>query len=411
MEHTYQLIAVSNPARQYTPQTVAALLQLPNTRVVYLTAFWWLPQRFFWMRWLALLPGMRRQLAKKTAPQVPENAVVVHITGILFSLLGRWIVGGEKRSFWEDRLHDQWVARWVGRHRPSIFIGYEKSAYRSFGAVQQYGGTCILDLAQVHPHYIAQLRQQYPFFAAITGSERLFQQVQHIKLQEYELVQQIWVLSDFAKATLLQQGIPEKKIRIMHLGVDNNIFIPRENYPERPVLELIFAGTVTERKGILLLLQLMERLLTEPVRLTILGPIGGYIQTAQLQQPNIRYIPYCTQKEMNTYFQAADVFVFPSYLDSWAMVVIEAMQTGLPVLVSEATGAKDAVTNGAGMVLPVAAIDAWEAAIHTILQQPQLIAGMGYKAAAAAAYYTWGQYHQSVQAAIGMGECLYLPKN
>jgi glycosyltransferase involved in cell wall biosynthesis len=343
---------------------------------------------------------MRQQLQKKTAPQVPEPIVQLHWTGILFSLLGRWVVRGEQRSFWEDRLHDQWVARWVRRHRPSIFIGYEKSAYRSFGVVQQYGGTCILDLAQVHPHYIAQLRQQYPFFKAITGSERLFDQVKHIKLKEYALAQQIWVLSGFAQTTLVQEGIPDHKIKCMHLGADGRIFKPRTVYAQKPILSLIFAGTVTERKGILLLLQLMQRLQKEPVQLTIVGPLGGHIQQKQLQQANIRYIRYSSQADMNQYFQAADVFVFPSYLDSWAMVVIEAMQTGLPALVSTATGAKDAVTQEAGMVLPVDDIDAWTSAIYTLLADRNRIAHMGKAAARIAAGYTWEKYYNAVQAAV-----------
>jgi len=400
MEHRTQLIAISNAVRQHTPQTVAALVALPNVQVVFLTAFWWLPQRYTWMRWLAKLPGMQQQLAKKNAAIVPPDCVQLHWTGILFSLLGRFLVKGERRSFWEDRIHDQWVARWVAQHQPQIFIGYEKSAYNSFGAVQQYGGQCILDLAQVHPRYIAQLRQQYPFFAAITGSPSLFQKVCNIKLAEYERAAQIWVLSGFAQDTLVQAGIPPHKTRCMHLGADNQIFVPRTLYPVRERLELIFAGTVTERKGILLLLQLMERLREAPVRLTLVGPLGGHMQLQQLQQENIRYIAYSSQERMNQYFQEADVFVFPSYLDSWAMVVIEAMQTGLPVLVSEATGAKDAVTTGGGWVLPVNDLDSWEAAIRRLLAERQWMEQMGQQAAAVAAQYTWQQYHQSVQAAI-----------
>ena len=402
MEHHQRLIAISNPARQYTPQTVTALLQTGEAKVVFLTAFWWLPQRFFWMRCLAQLPGMRQQLPKKSSPLLPEEEVVLHWTGILFSLTGRFFVKGERRSFWEDRIHDRWVARWVRRHRPDVLIGYEKSCYHSISIVRQYGGMAILDLAQVHPHYIAQLRQRYPFFAAITGTEQLFQQVQQRKIAEYALAQQIWVLSNFAQQTLLAEGIQNDKIRLMHLGADNRIFTARTHYAERPVLELIFAGTVTERKGILLLLQLMKRLQAKPVRLTMVGPLGGNIHATQLQQANIRYIPFSTQEEMNTCFQEADVFVFPSYLDSWAMVVIEAMQTGLPVMVSAATGAKDAVTNGAGWVLPVDDIAAWEAAIHTFLHNRSLIAEMGRKAAAAAAQYTWEQYYRSVQAVVGL---------
>jgi len=45
-------------------------------------------------------------------------------------------------------------------------------------------------------------------------------------------------------------------------------------------------------------------------------------------------------------FGKSSLFVFPSLEDGFGMVVIEAMASGLPVIVSENTGAKDCVREG-----------------------------------------------------------------
>ena len=77
---------------------------------------------------------------------------------------------------------------------------------------------------------------------------------------------------------------------------------------------------------------------------------------------------------MNKVFNESDVFVFPSYLDSWAMVVVEAMACGLPVLVSENTGAKDVVHESCGEILSVGNYHQLKEKIEYIINDKQYIA-------------------------------------
>jgi len=53
-------------------------------------------------------------------------------------------------------------------------------------------------------------------------------------------------------------------------------------------------------------------------------------------------------------YQKADVFVMPSLADSYALVVLEAMSAGLPVIISENAGTADLIENGReGFVVPI----------------------------------------------------------
>lgn len=55
--------------------------------------------------------------------------------------------------------------------------------------------------------------------------------------------------------------------------------------------------------------------------------------------PNIIFTGFKPSTELPKYYAAADVFVFPSLVDVWGLVVNEAMACGLPVLASKYTGA------------------------------------------------------------------------
>jgi glycosyltransferase involved in cell wall biosynthesis len=44
-------------------------------------------------------------------------------------------------------------------------------------------------------------------------------------------------------------------------------------------------------------------------------------------------------------YQEADIFVFPAHNQTWGLVVFEAMASGLPVVVSNTTGASEVLTH------------------------------------------------------------------
>lgn len=63
-------------------------------------------------------------------------------------------------------------------------------------------------------------------------------------------------------------------------------------------------------------------------------------------------------QEINRYYAAADLFVFPSYYDTFGMVVAEAMATGLPVIVSRQTGASEWIEHESTGWIVESALDA-----------------------------------------------------
>jgi len=91
------------------------------------------------------------------------------------------------------------------------------------------------------------------------------------------------------------------------------------------------------------------------------------------------------------YLHAADLFVFPSLLESFGIVLIEAMAAGLPVVGTDAPGCRDLVREDAGGVqVPAGDRDALARAVLDLLADPQRRAALGARAQATArARYDW----------------------
>ncbi|MHA4858181.1 glycosyltransferase, partial [Enterococcus faecium] len=87
------------------------------------------------------------------------------------------------------------------------------------------------------------------------------------------------------------------------------------------------AGIITKRKGIHLLLEVISNFHSSDVELILVGPKGDASDFLQKYQSftHITYYEAMPQNQLADFFRNADVFVFPSFLDSWAAVVPEAM--------------------------------------------------------------------------------------
>ena len=395
-------ILVSNPSKQYTPFLIQALLKAGH-EVWFATSYWYRSEHRI-LRWLAKWnQRLATELKKKQDESIPEAIVLTNPWGTLYKFLGRFIIRDVERwSYYEDRIHDRWAKGLVKRMQPAILIGYEKSCKDSFAIAKQLGVHTILDLAQVHTAFIQQLRKETSFFADITGKQSLFERIHTLKQSEYALSDQVICLSNFAEDTMLQQGFSKEKLHIANLGFDPKRFHPKVTYNKPDILQLIYVGIVTRRKGIHLLIELMQSIQTLPVHLTVVGPWGDAtdILNTQSNYSNITYIPYLHHEALAERLQQSDVFVLPSYLDSWAAVVLEAMACGLPVITTSQTGASEVVGNDAGVVLEVGDVNGLRNAVMGYLNNASLIEQHGRSAVRKVQAYHWGRYFQQVKRVV-----------
>lgn len=393
-------ILVSNPSLQYTRNTVKAL-QAGGHQVYFATAYWFHPNRWFEKKISMLFPALFKSLQPKSDSEIPTDKVITKFSALFLQFFNRLLKRSvEYSSYREDRFHDNWVSEWVVKNKPDLIIGCEKSCLTSFTTAKKYGAFTCLDLAQVHPNFIRNLRQQHDFFNNITGSESLFNTISQHKLNEYQLADKIFCLSDFAKNTLTQYGLDSHKILVNSLGFNPQIFYPNatKTINAAEPLKLIYAGIITKRKGIHILLEALAFFPVNSIQLTLIGPAGDAsdLLAAYNGAVPIQYIPACSQLELANHFRIADIFVFPSFLDSWAAVVAEAMAAGLPIITTSSTGASAMVNKHCGFVIEPGNKVELKNAIQFFIDHKSEIPSMGNNAVQQIAPYTWKRYNQEL---------------
>jgi D-inositol-3-phosphate glycosyltransferase len=96
------------------------------------------------------------------------------------------------------------------------------------------------------------------------------------------------------------------------------------------------------------------------------------------------------QTELPLYYGAADVFVLPSYSESFGLVALEAMACGTPVVVSRVGGLKTFVKEGdSGYLIPWRCPEPFAQRIDMLLSQPKLRSAMGESARLTAENMSW----------------------
>jgi len=100
-------------------------------------------------------------------------------------------------------------------------------------------------------------------------------------------------------------------------------------------------------------------------------------------------------------FRQADVVVLPSIEDGFSYVPLEAMASGVPVIVSVNAGASELVEEGrTGFVVPIRKPEAIAAAIEVLYRDPERRRSMGTAASESMRRsHSWENYAERLMAA------------
>src|SRR5205085_12517328 len=99
-------------------------------------------------------------------------------------------------------------------------------------------------------------------------------------------------------------------------------------------------------KGIPLLIEAWKALALKGSELWLVGPIGERERKLIPELPGLCVKGKYPFEELPDLMRQCDVLVFPSYCDGFALVLLEALASGMPIISTEATAAPDLIEDG-----------------------------------------------------------------
>lgn len=218
-------------------------------------------------------------------------------------------------------------------------------------------------------------------------------------MNELKFVDHFFAPSNIVTDSLLYCGVDRNKIDIVPYGVhpDKFSFIQKRYKPNKP-LRFIYVGQISYRKGLHHLLKVMKEYSPNDVQLVLAGAFNRtddlYNQYKDVN--NISFLGFVTRDILAEAYQNADVFVLPSLGEGLAMVILEALSTGTPVLVSNFTGGNDVVEHKInGLVYNGLSEEDLKSSISWYLNHKEAIPEMSKNARETALRYTWNIYHKN----------------
>jgi len=199
----------------------------------------------------------------------------------------------------------------------------------------------------------------------------------NMQLKVAQMFSHIITVSEFTKKDIAKEfSLDENKFRVVHNGINNEFFYPKQN-GTRPENSLIVTNSAdTPLKGLNFLLEAVAEIRTkQPIKLTVIGQPkkDGIIENlvAKLGVADIvHFTGRIDNEEFADYYAKSTVAVVPSLYEGFGITAAEAMACCVP-LISTSGGALPEVVGDAGMIVPPADAKALAGAIMKLLNAPE----------------------------------------
>jgi glycosyltransferase involved in cell wall biosynthesis len=175
----------------------------------------------------------------------------------------------------------------------------------------------------------------------------------------YGRVDRVFAFSSGSRDALVGMGVPAEKLSVMPVAVDPEDFSPAHRSPavfevldldvgDRPVI--LSVGRISEEKNLPTIVEAVERLQHRspaPVLLVVGdGPERAALEARCEGKPFVRFAGLQAGDTLKKLYASARAFAFASRVDTLGLVNMEAMASGLPVLVPSDACITEFVTDG-----------------------------------------------------------------
>ena len=179
--------------------------------------------------------------------------------------------------------------------------------------------------------------------------------------------------------------LDSSKVKFLKYGIDIKKFNPSfknnsiwKNYGiNKNHLKFLYVGRITKEKNIEFLFEVWKQIFKKYKNISLIMVGSGEIEKYKkiTKNNNIFFLGHKEKKELSTIYASSDYFIFPSTTDTLGQVVMEALASGTPAIVSDVGGPKN-IINGSdkqvGYIIEHDNLDIWKNQIEKIIKSNNL---------------------------------------
>ncbi len=256
-----------------------------------------------------------------------------------------------------DECFNKWDRLWFYYKQKKIIQAVQKDYdVSSFDCIHAYtlftDGNCAMRLSQ---------KYGIPYVVAVRNTDvnSFLRLMPHLRDRGVQIMREaaaVCFLSESYRELVFSKYVPKKyqeqllaKTHIIPNGVDDfwhentmkGIAQAKCKHIKNHRINLVYAGRIDRNKNIPTILEATRQLNQRgwDAHLTIVGKIkDNSIKHLIDKSSNTEYIQHCDKNELIQVYRANDIFVMPSFTESFGLVYVEAMTQGLPVVYTKGQG-------------------------------------------------------------------------
>jgi len=315
---------------------------------------------------------------RAAAWDLPRTAIrSLPVEGVMNAVAAR--AGARVYAALDAPLH-RWFGRWAARRLLpgpwDLVVAFSGVATETLLLARRHGWPTLCTRSSAH------IRVQDRILAeeeARTG--RRLQRPTRWKIareeREYGLATAVQVPSTFVRSTFLEMGMPLERTLLVPLGVEVADFRASEEVlaarlariEEGQPLRVGYAGNISLQKGAYDLAAAVESLPDGTFDFHLVGDVSRDARPwVEAMRHRVRLTPRVAQAELPAIYAGFDILMLPTLQDGFAVVLVQALAAGVPIVTTPHSAGPDLVEEGrTGWIVPIrdpAALAARLLALH-----------------------------------------------
>ncbi|MEO5564481.1 MAG: glycosyltransferase family 4 protein [Chitinophagaceae bacterium] len=272
------------------------------------------------------------------------------------------------------------------------FIFYRTEGYTTTQRLKKEKSktVCIMEEVNSHvDHQYAILQEEYVKLGLGNYPEKIPDHA--TRLKAYEISDYILCPSEFVRQSFIDKGFSPKRLLKVNFGFSATSPVANKSFNTES-FRVLYVGQLNFRKGLRYAIEAFKQVKHPNKEFIIVGPKVGITGLEKMQLPKeVVFTGTLKGEELNDQYRKADVFILPSLEEGLALVQMEALSFGVPVLITTNTGGEDIITDGGqGFIVPPADANALKERLQEMAGDKELLKRMSEEALQAAhSYGSW----------------------